>query len=234
MDVAKAVYRIMHEAGRAFLDQRVLYIMKERAFMRHANLIHERVFSMLDFTPVREKTISMADLTRDLTREDLRRLTNEMIDTELAIISDATDADVVFVPSDPAANDTFGKPEETDLAWTLGHVVLHATASSEESAALSANLARGLIIDGRSRFEPDWRTLTTIAGARHRLEESRRMRQGFLDAWPDEPHLEMIQESPFYGSLTAVTRFVGGLSHEDSHLEQLREIMRQAKAARGA
>ncbi len=189
---------------------------------------------MLDFTPVRDKTISMADLTRDLTREDLRRLTNEMIDAQLAIVSDATDADVVFVPSDPAAKDTFGKSEEADLAWTLGHVVLHGAASSEEGAALSANLARGLVIEGRSRYEPDWRAIATIAEVLNRLEESRRMRLGFLDAWPDQPHLETTQESQYFGAMTAVTRFVMGLAHEDSHLEQLREIMRQARAARGA
>ena len=66
---------------------------------------------MLDFTPVRNKTLTYSDLCRDLTKVDLHRLTDEMIDTMQEIISDATDADVVFVPDDPEANDTFGKPE---------------------------------------------------------------------------------------------------------------------------
>ncbi|HCP73182.1 MAG TPA: DinB family protein, partial [Ktedonobacter sp.] len=37
---------------------------------------------------------------------------------------------------------------------------------------------------------------------------------------------------PRLGPINAVTRFVLGLSHDDSHIEQLREIMRQARAQR--
>lgn len=187
---------------------------------------------MLDFSGVNAKTQTMAELAQPLTHDDLVRLTNEMLDTVEGIIADATDADVVFVPDDPAANDTFGNSEDANLAWTLGHVVVHATASSEEGAALATNLARGLIIEGRSRYETDWQTVTTIAQVRQRLAESRRMRLGFLAAWPDQPHLDLVQEHPFFGPLTATTRFIVGLSHEDSHLNQLREIMRQARAAR--
>lgn len=189
---------------------------------------------MLDFTAVRAKTQTLAELAQPLTRDDLVRVTNEMLDTVAGIIADATDADVVFTPSDPQAKDTFGKPEEAELAWNLGHVVVHGLASSEEGAALATNLARGLLIEGRSRYEPDWRTITTVAQVRQRIAESRRMRLGFLAAWPDEPHLEVVQESSFFGPMTATTRYIAGLSHEDSHLDQLREIMRQAKAARGA
>jgi hypothetical protein len=154
-----------------------------------------------------------------------------MINTELDIIASATDADVVFVPVDPQANDTFGKAEDKDLAWTL-HVIVHATASSEEGAALSSPLARGLAVEGRSRYETPWETVTTVAQLHQRLEESRRMRLAFLETWPDEPHLDVIQTLSF-GQLNAVARFLAGLLHEDSHLEQLREIMRQAHAARG-
>ena len=117
---------------------------------------------MLDFTSVKNKTVSFSDLARDLTKTDLRNLTNEMIDTMLSIISDATDEDVVFVPQDPNADDPFGIPEEKDLVWTLGHVAVHTTASSEESAALALTLARGLVPEGRSRYEVPWRTVQTI------------------------------------------------------------------------
>ena len=174
--------------------------------------------SMLDFTPIHNHTQSFSDFSKNITKADLQRHTNEMIDTELAIIANATDADVIFVPVDPQANDTFGKAEEAALAWTLGHVIVHATASSEESAALSSPLARGVIMEGRSQL-------------RHRLEESRRIRLAFLETWPDEPHLDVIQETQF-GQFNAISRFIIGLFHEDSHLEQLREIMRQAQAAR--
>src|SRR5215469_14531887 len=127
---------------------------------------------MLDFDPVRQGKQTLADLTRDLAPADLHRLTDEMIDTVLAIIEEATAADVVFVPEDPAASDTFGKAEEANLPWTLGHVIVHATASSEEAAALSSVLARGIQIEGRSRYEMDWSTVHTAAHLRQRLEES--------------------------------------------------------------
>src|SRR6266702_1143558 len=184
---------------------------------------------MLDFTPVRNKTLSFADFCRDLTKANLYTLTDEMIDTMLAIIADAQDEDVDFVPQDPEANDTFGIPEERDLAWTLGHVIVHVTASSEESAALALTLARGLPVEGRSRYEVPWRTVHSAAQLHHRLEDSRRMRHAMLNAWPDEPHIDMTY-TPYsrLGPINAVTRFVLGLSHDDAHLEQLRKIMRQA------
>ena len=190
---------------------------------------------MLDFTSVKNKTVSFSDLARDLTKTDLRNLTNEMIDTMLSIVSDATDEDVVFVPQDPNADDPFGIPEEKDLVWTLGHVAVHTTASSEESAALALTLARGLVPEGRSRYEVPWRTVQTIDQVRHRFEESRRMRLAMLDAWPDEPHLDVTYApSPRFGSYNAISRFIMGLYHDDDHLGQLREIMRQARELRSS
>lgn len=185
---------------------------------------------MLDFTPVKTRTKSFADLAAGLTKADLYQLTDEMIDTMQAIIADAVDADVIFVPNDPEANDTFGKPEEANLSWTLGHVIVHATASSEESAALALVLARGLPVEGRSRYETPWESVTTIAQVHQRLEESRRMRKAMLDAWPDQPHLDMTYE-PFsgIGPINAVGRFILGLYHDTDHLGQLTEIMRQGR-----
>jgi hypothetical protein len=188
---------------------------------------------LLDFTPVKNKTVTFSDLVRNLTVTDLRNLTNEMIDTMLSIVSDATDEDVVFIPQDPGADDPFGIPEEKNLVWTLGHVAVHTTASSEESAALALTLARGLTPDGRSRYEVPWRSVHTIDQVRHRFEESRRMRLAMLEAWPDEPHLEVTYAtSPRFGAYNAISRFIMGLYHDDDHLGQLREIMRQAREAR--
>ncbi len=188
---------------------------------------------MLDFTLVKNRTITFSDMARDLTATDLRNLTNEMIDTMLSIIVDATDKDVVFVPQDPNADDPFGIPEEKNLVWTLGHVAVHTTASSEESAALALTLARGLTPEGRSRYEVPWRSVQTIDQVRHRFEESRRMRLAMLDAWPDEPHLEVVYSvSPRFGPFNATARFLMGLYHDDDHLGQLREIMRQVREAR--
>jgi DinB superfamily len=188
---------------------------------------------LLDFTPVKNRTQSFSHMAQNLTAMDLRNLTNEMIDTMLSIIAEAKDEDVVFIPQDPDADDPYGIPEEKNLVWTLGHVAVHTTASSEESAALALTLARGLTPDGRSRYEVPWQSVQTIAQVRHRFEESRRMRLSMLDAWPDEPHLEVTYSiSPRFGSFNATTRFLMGLYHDDDHVGQLREIMRQARETR--
>ncbi len=191
---------------------------------------------MLDFTPVREKKTTIAALARPLSRTDLARLTNEMVDTMLGIIEDATDADVVFQPSDPGASDSYAASEALkNVSWTLGHVVVHATASAEEAAFLAAELARGVPDHGRSRYETSWETVTTSAQCRARLEESRRIRLASLGVWPDSPHYDnLVEPFPGAGLRNCKARFIGGLAHDDSHVEQLREIMRQAKAARGA
>jgi len=188
---------------------------------------------MLDFSAVKSGSATFADVAASLTKTDLYTLTDEMIDTMQKIVVDATDADVVFVPQDPNANDTFGNVEDKDLAWTLGHVIVHVTASSEESAALALTLARGLEIEGRSRYETPWESVTTAAQIHQRLEESRRMRKALLDAWPDQPNLE-ITTTPFpqAGALNAVGRFILGLFHDADHLEQLREITRQTRKVR--
>lgn len=188
---------------------------------------------MFDFTPVRSKEIKISQLAESLTQADLARLTNEMVDTMLDLIAACTDADVTFIPDDPQANDTYAaNPDEINLAWTLGHVIVHTTASAEESAFLAAELARGVPFHGRSRHEVPWETVTTIAQCRHRLEESRRMRLASLELWPDPPDLINSYENWEGMPTNAVTRFVLGLSHDDSHLGQIAEIGRQAKAAR--
>jgi hypothetical protein len=188
---------------------------------------------MLDFTPVREKRTTLAEFVAGLDHDDLRDLTNEMVDTMLGLIADCVDADVTFVPEDPEANDRWAATEEVKLAWTLGHVIVHTTASSEESAFLAAELARGVPNHGRSRSEVHWQTVTTMAECRHRLEESRRMRLTSLALWPDEPHLDNVYEPwPGAAQMNAIGRFVAGLMHDDDHLGQIAGIVRQARAAR--
>ncbi len=147
---------------------------------------------MLDFNAVRSKQITIDELCRDLDIDDLRRLTNEMLDAMQAMIAAARDDDVVFVPDDPDAEDTYATdPDEVLLPWTLGHVIVHVTASGEEAAYLAAELARGVPLrEGRSRYEVPWLGVTTIAQCHQRLEESRRMRLASLDMWPDPPHLD--------------------------------------------
>jgi hypothetical protein len=189
---------------------------------------------MLDFAPVRSKQKTMTELADGLAVDNLRQLTNEMIDKMLALIANCVDADVVFVPVDPDAYDNAAATEdELTMPWTLGHLVVHTTASAEESAFLAAELARGVAWHGRSRYETHWQTIKTIDDCRARLEESRRMRLATLDVWPAQPHYENTYQ-PSAGSedVNCVNRFIRGLSHDDAHLAQFDDVIRQAKAAR--
>ena len=188
---------------------------------------------MLDFDLVRRRRATLAALVEPLNIDDLRELTNEMIDRQLELMDGCADADVAFVPDDPEANDRYAANEsDVKLAWTLGHVIVHVTASSEEKAFLAAEQARGISREGRSRSETPWETVETMDQVRRRLEESRRMRLASLDMWPDEPNLDLtILYKYVNGPINAKARFVLGLMHDDDHLEQIAEIVRQARAA---
>lgn len=189
---------------------------------------------MLDFTAVRNKEMTYAELVADLTVADLRALTNEIIDYQLGLLASCTDADVVFTPVDPEAKDPYAADKADEaIAWNLGHLIVHVTASSEESAALAAELARGVVRDGRSRSEIPWETVTTIAQCQQRLEESRRMRLASLEMWPDVPYLDnKVTPWAAIGEIDAYGRFVLGLSHDQGHLPQIEDVIAQAKAAR--
>lgn len=189
---------------------------------------------MLDFAPIRSKEKTMHELYGHLTLTQLRDLTNEMIDTQLYLIAECVDQDITFVYNDPKAYDgAASNSDEVNMPWTLGHVIVHVTATAEEAAFLAAELARGVQREGRSRFEVYWETVTTVAQCRQRLEESRRMRLASLDLWPDEPHLDNTIELRYLkGPINPISRFLGGLSHEEAHLEQIKEILRQARAAK--
>jgi hypothetical protein len=112
-------------------------------------------------------------------------------------------------------------------------VIVHVTASAEEAAAIAAELARGVRYHGRSRSEVPWQTVTTIGQCKQRLEESRRMRLASLDMWPDQPQLDNTYK--YYGGnpVNAVVRFAYGLKHDDDHLDQIADIVSQARNARG-
>jgi hypothetical protein len=190
---------------------------------------------MIDFAPVRAREMTTAQLGAGMAPADLRRHTNEMIDAILAMIAESADEDVTRVVEDPDANDTFAaSADDVRLSWTLGHVIVHVTASAEESAFLAAELARGVPHrEGRSRSEVPWQAIATVAQCRERLEESRRMRLASLDIWPAQPDLANSYEArPGGGPVNAVTRFLFGLSHDDAHLGQIARLVEQTRVAR--
>ncbi len=189
---------------------------------------------MIDFSHIDGETVKLADMQHQFTRDDLIDATNEMIDTMLALVQDIPDSYVTFQPDDPDAYDRGAATEaEKYQAWTLAHVIVHTTASGEEAAALGATLARGTIPVWRDRYEVPWQTITTTQQLIQRLEESRRIRLSYLNAWPDEPHLEIYftKKENRWGLVNAVGYTLNGLKHDTDHMGQIAEIIRQAREA---
>ena len=169
-----------------------------------------------------------ADTVAAYDRNDLIGLTQEYYAEIKGIISGATDAAIVAVPFDPGLKDQ----SEGEGAWTIGHIIAHLTATTEESAALASALARGAEFadDLRLRAEVAWETLQTAEQINARLAESQRMSLAFLETWPDDPDLARTATLiPQFGPMNAVGRYMLGLFHANMHLDQLREIMRQMR-----
>jgi len=187
---------------------------------------------MIDFEPLRNKQITLNELAACVGLADLRSTTLALVSRMQTLIATCTDRDVTFQPSDPAARDPHAAtPEEVNMPWTLAHVIVHTTASAEEAAAIAAEMARGVTYHGRSRYETHWKQITTIVQCRERLDESCRMRLASLEMWPAKPHLENMAEIiPGRPVVNPVGRFLMGLSHDDAHLAQIAEIVRQAHA----
>lgn len=186
----------------------------------------------VDFGPVRAGQLELGQLGRSFGARELGAATRATMAVIRSLLGGAVDADVTFVPEDPAAEDTFATdPAEVGLAWTLGHVIVHLTASAEETAVLAAELARGVEPHGRSRREVSWTTITTIAACRARVAESERMILATLETWPDEPDLEMAFTTSKGLLRNAPARFLGGLMHADEHLGQIARILDQARVS---
>ena len=194
---------------------------------------------MIDFAPMQTGEISYL---RYAEREGigaaaLRELSDESIGYLLSLLDGLTDADIVNSPEDPDADDPYAVDGEENIGWTFGHLVAHVTASSEEAAAFSSLLARGVAASERPRYETPWRDMTTVARVRQRLEESQRMRNAYLETWPDAPFLDVHRDVSErfvarFGNMNAPAAFLFGLSHEVGHYGQIEEVKRQALAAR--
>ncbi len=177
-----------------------------------------------DFTALREGKITFADVVKDVKYSDLRAQTDEFFNTIQSIIAGTTDADVTFLPQDPETQEANG------LGWPMSHIIVHLTATIEESAAVAAMLARGVTVEGRLRYETPWESIQTAAQLQARLKESQRMCHAFLDAWPDAPHLDVtIIRVPALGPLNAIAMYMLGIFHGQTHFNQLRNTVQQAK-----
>ncbi len=184
----------------------------------------------IDYGTVFTGKQKIGGLAAAVTLDDLKAATEEAIDEMVGLIRDLNDAQIVAIATDPAA--------EGGVGWNVGHLLAHVTASSEENAAVSSILARGIEypFEPRLRFETAWTELTTVALCLQRLEESRRMRRGYLSTWSDQPHLDTHRALPAgfaeqVGPLNAVGACLLGLVHEVGQFAQLRDIIAQAQAA---
>ncbi|MEO8609357.1 MAG: DinB family protein [Chloroflexota bacterium] len=190
---------------------------------------------LIDFSPVENGDVKMLEFSKQFSLTELKAATNDSIDTILEIIQDMSDAQMTFLPFDPDADDPHAVEGEEKIGWSLAHLVVHVTATSEEGAAFSSILARGIPYpkEPRLRYETNWHTVTTRAQALQRLEESRRIRLAYLDTWPDSPQLDVYREMSEkalekFGHLNAPATFLNSLKHEWGHFAQFREVRRQA------
>ncbi len=190
----------------------------------------------IDFSPVNRGDMFLIDFVHQFTLDDLRAMTHHSINTMLEIVAGLDDAQLTFIPDDPDAHDPYATTEEEKhVGWSLAHIVAHVTASSEEGAATSSLLARGVTTSERPRYETPWRDLKTREQVVQRLEESRRIRLAYLDTWPDQPFLDVYRDvSPRFtekvGLMNAPAAFMFGLKHEIDHHEQMRDVAAQLRA----
>ncbi|GAC1391412.1 MAG: DinB family protein [Ktedonobacteraceae bacterium] len=180
---------------------------------------------VLNFEALRSGNASYADIVGNITHADLYKLTDEFFATIESIIASVTDTDTTFVPHDLNLKDS------NEQAYTLGHVIVHLTAACEEASSSGSALARGIAFEGRLRYEVAWETIHTAQQVYDRLKESHRMCRAFLDTWPDAPRLAItIVRVPRFGPMNAIGLHMLGIFHGESHVEQLHEILWQAKA----
>lgn len=194
----------------------------------------------IDFTPIRERTQKAISFAAQYSLDDIRAAAAESVEFMSSLLHGLTDQDVTFAPDDPLADDPYAIPEEQHIGWSIAHLIVHVTASTEEYVSVASVIARGIMYprEPRLRHETHWKSVTTVAQCEQRLRESLRMRLAYLDAFPDEILPGRWERSErflaIYGDLDAKAAYLFGLHHELGHREQLVEARRQALAVRAA
>ena len=188
---------------------------------------------VLDFQPVFQRTITLAEFAAQYNNSDLADALNAYVDLTLQVIGSVSDLEATFIPSDLDADDPYATDEaDRHIGWSLVHLVTHVTASAEEAAAFSSILARGIAIGGRLRSERDWRQVTSCALAVARLEECRRICLGYLASWPEPPDLATVRilpENATWPAPNASVSFLFGLMHWHTHIAQFQKTMAQVR-----
>lgn len=173
------------------------------------------------------------------TIDDVRTTISENYDKLQTLVESLSNEQVLYEPFDDEANDPYAtQTEDRTIGWSIAHLVLHVTASLEESSAVSSLLARNVSPEPgtRFRFEPKWRIISDKAEVLHRLAESRRMCLAYLDTWPDVPYLDNLRQYPEGSPLAkaetnAIGSMLGGLRHWHNHTDQFNRVAEQARTA---
>lgn len=193
---------------------------------------------LIDFSPLNNREMKVIDFAAQFDHAQIRAAANAQIDWMLELIQDLDNLHITFDPIDPDANDPHAVEGEEQIGWSLAHLIAHVTSSTEEWATYSSILARGIPYpaEPRLRYETPWRDITTKEQAVQRLEESRRIRLGYLDTWPDAADLTMRRELSqrfidAFGEFNAPACVLFGMSHEAAHFAQMQEVKRQALEA---
>lgn len=177
--------------------------------------------------------VPMSTFAASLSKDDLATMTIQSVEQLTSLLQQCHDSDITFVPDDPRAFDAFAarfRPEEARIGWTIGHNVVHMTASADEYAFTAAELARGVPFHGRSRSELPWQGITTREQCLARVTESKRLRLASLDLWPDSPDLENgVTPWKESGWVNAIGLFTWGIAHDASHIEQIQGVLNQLR-----
>ena len=89
------------------------------------------------------------------------------------------------------------------------------------------------VVEGEWTCPESW--LNSVAGNEMVINAVgiiRESRLASLALWPDPPHLETAR--PERPGVNAVERFLGGLRHDNNHIDQIRNIVAQARVRRVA
>lgn len=179
-----------------------------------------------------EDPTNIPTLQYQYTYADIVKAVEASIAEMRTLVAQISDAYIVFEPDDPDAHDKDAEnPDDVHLAWNIGHNVVHYNASGEEVASITSILARGIEVHQRVRWEFPWQTVTTQQQTLDLLDDSKRIRLAYFDAWPTEPHLDVqfYKYNDWIGPMNAIGYGLFGLRHDYAHIDQVAKIIKQAQ-----
>jgi len=80
---------------------------------------------MIDFSPMRDGELTYLEFAarENIGPSELKQLSDESVDLLLGLLDELKDADIVFEPADPDADDPFAVEGEEEIGWNFGHLI---------------------------------------------------------------------------------------------------------------